>query len=268
MDTDEPEGGGNAYALGAEAGYVPFIDAGSPTFHAVADMPRVPLNTIRLEAVLNALKGAGAQSVIDLGCGEGSLLRLLLKDKTIVRIAGADVSAIALERAGKRLHLDTMNDAQRKRIALFQTSLFYRDTRTQGFDAAAVVEVMEHLDENRLAAFARVLFGFIHSPTVVITTPNVEYNENYDGLIGIRLDGSLQSNGVASGGSTAGGLTGRRFRHGDHRFEWTREQFRQWAEGVAKQYGYCVRIEEIGSRDEERGAPTQMGVFTDENRTA
>jgi 3' terminal RNA ribose 2'-O-methyltransferase Hen1 len=204
------------------------------------------LNTCRLEAVVNALKtesktampadGIGVNfSVIDLGCGEGNLLRLLLKDKTFTRIAGTDVSVAALEKAEQRL--EKLPDSIRERFSLFQSSLTYRDKRFRGYDAAVVVEVMEHIDENRVGTLAGILFGYAQPKIIIITTPNIEYNKNY------------------------AGLTERRFRHKDHRFEWTREQFHKWADEAAGQYGYSVRYEDIGDSDEDYGSPTQMGVF-------
>jgi 3' terminal RNA ribose 2'-O-methyltransferase Hen1 len=203
-----------------------------------ADEPFVPLNTRRLAAVLSALKESGTQSVIDFGCGEGNLLHLLLKEKSFLRIAGTDVSASVLERAAEKLKLDRMSDSQKSRLTIFQSSVTYRDKRFAGYDAAAAVEVIEHLDENRLGAFAAVIFGEAAPRTIVITTVNREYNQNYPGL----------ANG--------------HFRHGDHRFEWTREEFRAWAEKIATRYGYDLRLDEIGDRDEQFGAPTQMGIFT------
>jgi 3' terminal RNA ribose 2'-O-methyltransferase Hen1 len=176
---------------------------------------------------------------LDLGCGEGNLLRLLLKEKIFERIAGTDVSVLALEKAGDRLKL-TDGSTAAKRLTLFQSSVTYRDRRFEGYDAVAVVEVIEHLDEDRLGAFASALFSCAAPATAVITTPNREYNKKYPGL----EDGRL--------------------RHSDHRFEWTRAEFRGWAEKTAARYGYMVRITEIGeaSAPADTDAPTQMGIFT------
>jgi 2-polyprenyl-3-methyl-5-hydroxy-6-metoxy-1,4-benzoquinol methylase len=195
---------------------------------------RPMLNTRRLEAVLDVIKRSGAESVIDLGCGEGNLLRLLVKEKTFTRIAGVDVSRLALERARDKLKLDRLPDARKNRISLFQGSLTYRDKRFRGYDAAALVEVIEHLEENRLDTLAAVVFGDARPGMVVISTPNVEYNELY---------------GIS------------RFRHEDHRFEWSRARFQSWAEEVARRYAYEVSFADIGELDERLGAPTQMGVF-------
>lgn len=196
------------------------------------------LNERRLSAVIAALKGAGAKRVIDLGCGEGRLLKALLEDRGFEEVAGMDVSHRALEMAAGRLRLDRMPPKVRERLRLFQGSLTYRDRRLAGFDAATVVEVIEHLDEARLSAFERVLFEFARPGSVVMTTPNAEYNVKFEGL-------------------PAG-----RFRHKDHRFEWTRAEFQSWAEGVAARHGYAVRFLAVGDEDPPVGAPTQMAVFT------
>ena len=196
------------------------------------------LNEQRIGAVLSVLKGSGAKRVLDLGCGEGKLVRLLLADRQFEEIVGMDVSWRALEIATERLRLDRLAPAQRERVRLIHGSLMYRDTKLAGYDAAAVVEVIEHLDPPRLAAFERVLFEFARPGTVVVTTPNAEYNVKWESL-------------------PAG-----RFRHRDHRFEWTREQFQSWASGLAERFGYSVRFLPVGDGDPAVGSPTQMGVFT------
>jgi 3' terminal RNA ribose 2'-O-methyltransferase Hen1 len=178
------------------------------------------------------------RTVQDLGCGEGKLLRLLVADGQFERILGMDVSWRAIEIASDRLKLVQMGEKQRSRIELMQGSLMYRDKRLQGFDAAAVIEVIEHLDPHRLAAFERVLFEFAKPRHIVVTTPNVEYNALFPTLPAGKL------------------------RHRDHRFEWTREQFRNWAERVAAAHGYSLRFQPVGPVDETHGAPTQMGIFS------
>jgi 3' terminal RNA ribose 2'-O-methyltransferase Hen1 len=196
------------------------------------------LNEMRLEAVMAALKATGASRVLDLGCGEGKLLKELLRDRQFTEIVGMDVSYRSLEIASERLHLDTIPAKQKERIRIFQGSLMYRDKGLEGFDAASVVEVIEHLDPPRLAAFERVLFEHAKPNAVVITTPNADYNVRFETL-------------------PAG-----QFRHKDHRFEWTRTQFQQWANGIAERFGYNVEFRPVGIEDAEVGAPTQMGVFT------
>jgi 3' terminal RNA ribose 2'-O-methyltransferase Hen1 len=198
---------------------------------------RISLNEQRLGAVVAALKGSGAKTVLDLGCGEGRLLQALLKDRQFEQIVGMDVSYRALEITKDKLNLDRLPELQRKRIDLLHGSLMYRDKRLMGFNAAAVVEVVEHLDPPRLAAFERVLFECARPGTVVLTTPNVEYNVKWESL-------------------PAG-----KFRHKDHRFEWTRAQFQDWADALARRFGYHVRFLPVGPEDATLGAPTQMAVF-------
>jgi 3' terminal RNA ribose 2'-O-methyltransferase Hen1 len=199
---------------------------------------KLDLNKRRLGSVIAALKSRGAKSVIDIGCGEGNLLSLLLKERQFAKIAGADVSHVALKRAAEKLKLERASESVLERVTLFQSSLTYKDARFSGYDAACVIEVIEHLDIARLVAFERVLFEFAKPPLVVLTTPNKEYNANYESL-----------------GEDD-------FRHGDHRFEWTRAEFRNWADRTAEKYGYAVQFSQIGEIDEICGAPTQMGVFT------
>jgi 3' terminal RNA ribose 2'-O-methyltransferase Hen1 len=212
-------------------------ESAPPVVEAELERP-ARLNDQRLNAVLAVLRGAGAQRVLDLGCGEGNLLKLLLGDPQFTEIVGMDVSHRALESAAERLHLERMTEKKRERIRLMHGSLLYRDARLTGFDAAAVVEVIEHLDPPRLAAFERTAFEFARPGTLVITTPNAEFNSKWESL-------------------PAGA-----FRHRDHRFEWTRAQLEAWAGGLAERYGYAVRLAPVGPEDPQVGAPTQMAVFT------
>ena len=215
--------------VGGDAGAEPAVTERRKTLHQQ-----------RLDAVLKELRSSGASSVIDLGCGDGKLLRMLLKYGQFTRIVGTDVSYTELRRAMERLRYDESAKAQ-ERVELWQGALTYRDRRMEGFDAAAVVEVIEHLDENRLQAFERVVFGSARPGTVVLTTPNAEYNVLYENL-------------------QAGTM-----RHTDHRFEWTREELKHWAERVAREFNYRVSLSPIGPENETVGAPSQMAVFTYEN---
>lgn len=198
----------------------------------------ITLHTQRISTVAERLSALGAKSVIDLGCGEGKLLRRLLADRGFDRVAGMDVSHRSLELAAERLRLDRMNDRKRERVQLFQGSLLYRDKRLEGFDGAALVEVIEHMDVPRLAAMERVVFEFARPRHVIVTTPNREYNVLFPTLPPDRM------------------------RHNDHRFEWTRAEFAAWVDRIAARFGYRVIIEPLGPIDETHGAPSQMAVFS------
>jgi 3' terminal RNA ribose 2'-O-methyltransferase Hen1 len=213
-------------------------DQQRPTDRAEEVLERpLGLHEQRLGAVLAALRASGAQRVLDLGCGEGKLLRELLQDKQFEEVVGMDVSMRSLEIARDRLRIDRLPERQAARIKLLHGSLIYRDRRLEGFDAAAVVEVVEHLDPPRLSAFERVLFEFARPGTVVLTTPNREYNVKWENV------------------------GAERFRHPDHRFEWTRQEFGDWAERIAERFGFAVRFQPVGPVDEALGPPTQMAVF-------
>jgi 3' terminal RNA ribose 2'-O-methyltransferase Hen1 len=192
----------------------------------------------RLGAVVAVLKASGAKRVLDLGCGEGKLLRELLDHKEFQEILGMDVAFRSLEIASERLRLDRLPPMQKERIRLIHGSLMYKDKRLTGYDAACVIEVIEHLDPPRLAAFERVLFEYSRPKQVVITTPNSDYNVRFPTL-------------------PAG-----KFRHKDHRFEWSRAEFSTWAESICSRFGYSSRALPVGPEDTEVGSPTQMGVFT------
>jgi len=196
------------------------------------------LHEQRLGAVLASLRASGAKRVLDLGCGEGKLLRELLADQQFTEIVGMDVSVRSLEIAHRRLKLDRLPERQRERIRLIHGALTYRDERLANFDAAAIVEVIEHLDPARLKSFERVVFEHARPQTVVLTTPNREYNVVWESL-------------------PAGEM-----RHSDHRFEWSRAEFQQWASGVAERCGYAVRFLPVGPEVAEVGSPSQMAVFS------
>ncbi|WP_020474712.1 3' terminal RNA ribose 2'-O-methyltransferase Hen1 [Zavarzinella formosa] len=195
------------------------------------------LNEQRLMAVMASLRSCGAKRVLDLGCGEGKLIRELLKDRQFEDIVGMDVSVRSLENAMRRLRPERLPERQASRVKLIHGSLMYRDKRLEGFDAASIVEVIEHLDPPRLSAFERVVFEFAKPRTVVLTTPNKEYNVTWETL-------------------PAG-----KFRHADHRFEWTRREFQDWANGIGERFGYSVRFLPVGPENPELGSPTQMGIF-------
>lgn len=197
----------------------------------------IRLHDLRLDTVAAALKEANAARVLDLGCGEGKLIRRLIKERGIKEIVGVDPSVRSLEVAARRLRMDQAGDAMRERIKLQMGSLTYGDRRWQGFDAATLVEVIEHIDEPRLSALELSLFGDAKPQMVIVTTPNREYNAVFEGM----EEGTL--------------------RHPDHRFEWTRAEFEKWGQRVADEYGYAVEFEPLGPVNEDHGGPSQMAKF-------
>ena len=212
--------------------------AGSDTGAGAA---RARLRDLRADAVLAELAAAGARRVLDLGCGDGRLLARLLADPRFEAITGVDVSAAALARAARRLHLDELAPRQRDRLQLRQGSLCYADKRLAGYDAAVLMEVIEHVDPGRLDAVTHAVLGVARPGNVLVTTPNADYNARYPGLApGAR-------------------------RHPDHRFEWVQAEFRAWATAAAARYGYQARFADVGPGDPgdpAAGPPTQLAVLT------
>jgi 3' terminal RNA ribose 2'-O-methyltransferase Hen1 len=199
---------------------------------------KVGLHEQRIAAVVEAVTVAGAQRVADLGCGAGKLMAELLKLRHVEHVTGLDVSHRALQLAARRLHVDQMSPRAASRVELLHGSLTYADPRLRGFDAAALIEVIEHIDPVRLGALERSLFGYARPAKVLITTPNAEYNPLFENL-------------------PAG-----QFRHRDHRFEWTRPELRAWAGDVAGRFGYQLAVSGIGPEDAALGCPTQLAVFS------
>jgi 3' terminal RNA ribose 2'-O-methyltransferase Hen1 len=196
-----------------------------------------PLAQQRREAIVELLRETGATRVLDLGCGQGELVGALLADRRFTEILGVDVSAGALAAAARKLRLDRLPPRQAERVRLVQGSLTYTDARLKGYDAAVLSEVIEHLDLPRLPALEHAVLGAARPATVIVTTPNAEYNVRWETL-------------------PAGHV-----RHADHRFEWDRAEFRSWAERVAASYGYTVGIHPVGPDDPEVGPPTQLALF-------
>jgi len=195
------------------------------------------LDERRLLAVRDVLLASGSKRVLDLGCGEGKLVARLLSEPSFKQITGVDASLRALSIATRRLRLETMPAEKRERVTLLQGAITYRDARFTGYDAATLVEVIEHVDEARLPALERVVFEYAKPPLVIVTTPNVEHNVRFANLGPGKL------------------------RHADHRFEWTRAELAVWAARVASAHGYAVELAPIGDVDPEVGPPTQMAIF-------
>ena len=196
------------------------------------------LHAERLAAVVEVLRSRGARRVLDLGCGDGRLIEVLLEADAVAEILGLDLSSQSLAWARDRLSRNRLIRQRANRVTLIEGSATEPDPRLVGFDAAAVVEVVEHLAPAELTAFEDVLFGHAHPATVVLTTPNVEYNARYPTLVHGK------------------------FRHPEHRFEWTRAEFQAWADAVGQRWGYRVEYTLIGPEDPALGAPTLMGIFS------
>ena len=196
------------------------------------------LHDRRLDAVVQAIRASGGAIVADLGCGEGRLLERLVRERWVHKLFGLDPAVRELEWAAKRLKLNEAGGPPEGRITLLHGSLTYRDSRWAEADVAVLVEVIEHLDEDRLPLVERIVFGEIAPKTIIVTTPNADHNALFSSL--------------AAGA----------FRHPDHRFEWSRAEFKAWTAKIGETYGYAAEISGIGDEHAALGAPTQMAVLT------
>jgi predicted nucleotidyltransferase/SAM-dependent methyltransferase len=197
-----------------------------------SDFPQ-GLQDTRLQAVMAALLAHGASTIIDLGCGPGMLLERLAAEPSIKRVLGVDMSMTALEKARRRMGL-LPHAAVQGRISLLQALVTNPDPRFLGFGAVTAVEVIEHLDIARLAAFGRVVFGYLRPALVILTTPNFEYNVRWNFVPALR--------------------------HKDHHFELTRSEFKEWVSSVAGRQQYACEFDEIGTSFGKMGGPTQMAT--------
>jgi hypothetical protein len=142
------------------------------------------------------------------------------------------MAALAQARTSLRSEIDMENG----RVDLLHASFTEGDERLTGFDAATLVETIEHIEPGRLSAIEQAVFGCYQPRVVLVTTPNADFNVLH-------------------------GLSPGTFRHSDHCFEWGRARFRQWATGVGRRNAYEVIFIDVGEPDYELGSSTQMAVF-------
>jgi 3' terminal RNA ribose 2'-O-methyltransferase Hen1 len=192
------------------------------------------LHLERLDAVVRALQDSSATSVLDLGCGPGELLLRLREHQQFERLLGIDIDERALAEARAALGLNWLQPDPRLSVRL--GSFEEVDAELKGFDAAVMLETIEHITPGHLPRVERAVFAGMHPRLLLVTTPNQEYNVLH---------------GMAAG----------RKRHAGHHFEWTRAQFQRWAGGVAQRHGYSVSFSDLGPPDPVRGSSTQMASF-------
>ncbi|MBI1264263.1 MAG: methyltransferase [Alphaproteobacteria bacterium] len=193
-----------------------------------------PLHAERLEAVHNALRALGARRVADLGCGDGDFLIRLAADPDIDHITGVEISRARLDALAARL-AEGGPQAQ-ARVTLRHDSLIEAGRWIGEADCVVMVEVIEHLSPAELVRLERRILHEARPPALILTTPNAEYN------------GRL-------------GVPAHRFRHPEHRFEWTRSEFRGWARRVAGRAGYGAGFQDMGGVDPEIGGASQMAIL-------
>jgi 2-polyprenyl-3-methyl-5-hydroxy-6-metoxy-1,4-benzoquinol methylase len=187
----------------------------------------------RLQAVEALVRDSGATRVLDLGCGDGDLFVRLACDPRLSELVGMDVCRASLLRLRTRLAGCTPCVPH---IDLRTASMTDPAPDLAGFDCAVLVETIEHIAPDRLSALERALFRTMRPRTVVITTPNAEFNP----LLGVPRH---------------------RMRHPGHRFEWDRTTFRRWCMRVADATGYVASTHDIAGQHPDHGGASQMAVF-------
>ncbi|MCG6658173.1 methyltransferase domain-containing protein [Halomonas campisalis] len=201
----------------------------------MSDIEAPDLHQERLRCVAGMLVASGARRVLDLGCGTGTLLQYLLREPQFERLVGLELSGELLAQA--KLRLAAPGAAVAARLELICGSYAERHPRLTGFEAAAMVETIEHVPPEALSRVERAVFDGLRPGLLVMTTPNREFNPLF---------------GLAPG----------EFREPDHKFEWDRARFRDWARGVARRNGYRVALSGIGEWHPRLGQPTQLARFS------
>lgn len=193
------------------------------------------LHEARLAQVLRRVRASGARRVVDLGCGGGYLLHRLLGESRFEEVVGLESCARTLLQARDLLAEHLRGPAPRLR--LINGSYTEPQPGLAGYDAAVMIETIEHLEPGRLSAVERVVFAQMRPGWLYLTTPNREYNPRF-------------------------GLSPGELRERDHQFEWDRVRFRRWAQGIAQRNGYQVTLGGIGDDDPQFGWPTQTACFS------
>ncbi|KAI3412314.1 uncharacterized protein J3R85_017499 [Psidium guajava] len=220
-----------------------------------------PLSKQRVDYAVEHIKKSGATTLVDFGCGSGSLLESLLDYPTSLRkIVGVDLSLKSLSRAAKVLHskLSKSLDADMpckgiQSATLYDGSITVFDSRMCGFDIGTCLEVIEHMEEDQASLFGDLVLSSFRPSVLIVSTPNYEYNV-------ILQKSDLPNHEEAPDGK--GQSESCRFRNHDHKFEWTREQFGSWARNLASRHNYSVEFSGVGgSADHEPGFASQIALF-------
>lgn len=200
----------------------------------IEPVKKVRLNELRYEKIVNTVSEMKPRSVVDFGSGEGKLSVQLGFVEGITEILAVEPSESASLKALERFN-KVKNKEKFVNPELLWGSLFYYDERLKDKDVIILCEVIEHIDESRLPKAMDTLLHDYQPGALIITTPNRDYNELYD------MEEHL--------------------RHNDHRFEWTRAEFRQWCTERNHGNDYELLFDGIGEEHASQGFPTQMCVF-------
>ncbi|QRV75005.1 methyltransferase domain protein [Ceratobasidium sp. AG-Ba] len=253
-----------------------------------------PLADERQRWIMETLRLNGVRSVLDIGCGEGSLLHAVcgpassvpsdvpdshlstpINDLFLQRVAALDVDPEVIEDAVYAATSDrephylapwgSGEDGWYIRwapleVSVWEGSLGVINPEFSGFDAIVSTEVIEHVPKSILPAFSHVLLGRYRPRLLILTTPNYTFNARFHPP-GVARKGFLDPTGE----------TDRVFRHSDHKREWTVPEFTEWCHEAANRFEYDVTLDGVGVPTEpdpfgrELGYASQTAVFVRRN---
>jgi len=189
------------------------------------------------------------ERMADFGCAEGGFVTRLKKLPYLTTLYAVDISDSSLDECQERAAPIPWDIIFGRFVSLelsvVKADITKNDPLFQNLDAITCIELIEHLPAEQLKCFPATVFGFFKPRIVIISTPNREFNVLFPTL----KDG--------------------RFRHWDHKFEWTRDQFQPWCHDICKSYGYTVEFSGVGQTSDQTthhvGFCTQIAIFTQQD---
>ncbi|XP_016985820.1 small RNA 2'-O-methyltransferase [Drosophila rhopaloa] len=188
------------------------------------------------------------KKVVEFGCAEMRFFQLMRRIETIENILLVDIDEPLLRKNSISVN-PLVSDYIRHRLSplnvrILQGSVADSSEELRNTDAVVALELIEHVYDDVLSKIPSNVFGFMQPKLVVFSTPNSDYN-----VIFTRFN-PLLPNG---------------FRHDDHKFEWTREEFKSWCLSIVEKYpNYMFSLLGVGNppKDlESVGHVSQIAIF-------
>ncbi|MNM55135.1 RNA repair, ligase-Pnkp-associating, region of Hen1 [compost metagenome] len=197
---------------------------------------KVGLGKLRYLEFAKQVENLGVTEVVDMGAGEGRLIELLAKNKNLNQLIACEPTLTGRQRMYARIDKLDRKKLLSIKPQVIQSSLFYKDYRLVNKECIVLCEVIEHINADRIDNVMDIILNYNKPKHFIISTPNFEYNVLYE---------TMKT----------------KFRHGDHRFEMTRKEFKEFIDKHAERCGYDVEYVGIGESHEQYGYATQMAVM-------